>query len=548
MIELSPLNAHAATQEAGGPTLVDLRTHAQHSNLRPPDAFSLPAGEPGTLGLLFRFSDDWEDDVAEAYPLDTPLLLLCDVGVISRFAATRLLEAGHTSVAIVAGGFEAWSLEESLPTAEGRPAEARWPAEEDERPLPSPDWKGPGIDPEEAARRDEAAGVVAGAAADAAAEGEGSIEDVWDAAEEEEAAAVPESPYPAQQEVEYWGPGSDGTPSLLQPRPYGYVDRSDEEIAAAAAAKAEAEAAEKGDDDDDERLGLGDLESLLEEGSAAATSRGKGAVAAAEAAAEEDAESAAVAPDLNALAGDELDDSLAEMVASLDAPVRPPAGSVLPKTLTSNGIKAPGRPPNENKPRGRPGRKRGAGGVPPAWLVDTSGVDFVQMHSEGRLSKLSVKELKSFLYSRDEALSGNKKELTQRVAKCIEEKGGDGGAGGDGAGGAGGGGGGGGGPVGMGGDGVGGASGVAAAPPPYANGAAAGLGGSLGASAGAAAAGVGADGASGDESDELAVLSGLPPPTEGEGTSSPLSMATAGPRSEADAADDFLIDEIFSAM
>ena len=95
---------------------------------------------------------------------------------------------------------------------------------------------------------------------------------------------------------------------------------------------------------------------------------------------------------------------------------------------------------------------------------------------------------------------------------------------------------------------MGGASGVAAAPPPYANGAAAGLGGSLGASAGAAAAGVGADGASGDESDELAVLSGLPPPTEGEGTSSPLSMATAGPRSEADAADDFLIDEIFSAM
>ena len=133
---------------------------------------------------------------------------------------------------------------------------------------------------------------------------------------------------------------------------------------------------------------LGDLGTLLEEGSRAATSRGKGAAAAAEAAAEEDAESAAVAPDLNALAGDELDDSLAEMVASLDAPVRPPAGSVLPKTLTSNGIKAPGRPPNESKPKGRPGRKRAAGGAPPAWLVDTSGVDFVQMHSEGRLSKV----------------------------------------------------------------------------------------------------------------------------------------------------------------
>ena len=75
----------------------------------------------------------------------TPLILLCDVGVVSRIAAMRLLERAFASVRVVAGGFEAWSLEAERPGAHltiesGRPANADWPTEQGVAPTPS--WEG----------------------------------------------------------------------------------------------------------------------------------------------------------------------------------------------------------------------------------------------------------------------------------------------------------------------------------------------------------------------------------------------------------------------
>ena len=173
--ELSAIEAAALLRE-GAITLLDLRTHAQHCAARPEGATSLPAGEPGSLGLLFCFKEvrrrashpaprskrpralpplahladslrrpsphrspqSFVAEVAETFSSETPLVLLCDVGVVSRIAATRLLANGHASVRLVAGGFEAWSLDAEekptdlgLPIVFGRPEDATWPSEED---------------------------------------------------------------------------------------------------------------------------------------------------------------------------------------------------------------------------------------------------------------------------------------------------------------------------------------------------------------------------------------------------------------------------------
>lgn len=50
-------------------------------------------------------------------PLDSHLVLLCDVGVVSRVAAGRLLDAGFRRVDVVRGGLEAWGSEEVCHTA-----------------------------------------------------------------------------------------------------------------------------------------------------------------------------------------------------------------------------------------------------------------------------------------------------------------------------------------------------------------------------------------------------------------------------------------------
>ena len=166
-----------------------------------------------------------------------------------------------------------------------------------------------------------------------------------------------------------------------------------------------------------------------------------------------------------------------------------------------------------------------------------SHVDFAAMAQDGRLSKLSVKELKSYLYHTDASLSGNKKELTERVAECVSGGGGDGGDAGAGGGGGGadGGGGAGGAPGGAGAGGAGGAAvgGSSAAGMGYVN--------------GASTQGVNGAAMNAAESDEeLAHLSSLPPPpSAGDDVSPALFNPNAGNAAANNAADDFLIDEVF---
>ena len=105
---------------------------------------------------------------------------------------------------------------------------------------------------------------------------------------------------------------------------------------------------------------------------------------------------------VNALAGDEVDDDLADLVAELEAPIRVPGRK-------SAKVAAPPAPAARRR------RRAGKGGVAPAWLVDISGIDF----GAASLQKLQVKELKSFLYGREEKLTGGKKELVERVTASL---------------------------------------------------------------------------------------------------------------------------------
>ena len=67
-------------------------------------------------------------------------------------------------------------------------------------------------------------------------------------------------------------------------------------------------------------------------------------------------------------------------------------------------------------------RRYGRCGLPPAWLVDVSQLDYPGMADRDELTKLSVKELKSFLFYRDASLSGSKQLLAERVEQAIRDE------------------------------------------------------------------------------------------------------------------------------
>ena len=67
-------------------------------------------------------------------------------------------------------------------------------------------------------------------------------------------------------------------------------------------------------------------------------------------------------------------------------------------------------------------QRRTRGGLPPAWLVDVSHLDMGEQLESGAINKLSVKELKSFLYYREATLSGPKAALIERVRAIVKEE------------------------------------------------------------------------------------------------------------------------------
>lgn len=273
----------------------------------------------------------------------------------------------------------------------------------------------------------------------------------------------------------------------------------------------------------------------------------------------------------NALAGDQVDDDLASLVAKLDAPAelapsRSAAKRVAAAAAADEAAAASAAAPavaspaadgdGDTKKAAAKRAKRKRSGPPPAWFVNVDKVDFGGLLQFGKLGALSVKELKSFLYGREADLSGTKKELVSRVEAELRRgdassgggaaggggnggKSGDGGAGGGGAGGGGG----------TGGV-AGGAGGAAVAVARGASGNGVKNGASKSSPRGRGAAGRGRGrasagrGAGGDETAELNTLASLPPP---DGEDEPLSLFDSNP-STTDAADDFLIDEVFSAM
>jgi len=462
-------------------TLLDLRTHSQHCAGRPDGAVSLPAGEPGNLGLLFRFKESFVDEVLERFAVDAPLVLLCEVGVVSRVAATRLANAGYGSVRVVSGGFESWSLE-GLPSVDGRPVDATWPLE-DQR-----------------------------SADEVLAE---QMDKVYVQFNEEES-LLDEAALSALYDGLAWAPDCP-----IQPQPLGVLEEIPEE--------GELELGDLGDSElgaglgmGDESLEIGDLEALLAEASPMAATGGgvkakpaagagggdKGgadetvAIADSASAAEEAVDAAAVQAQAaadNALAGDQVDDDLASLIAGLDAPIRLPGGPTAhrPTPALQNGVSKPA-------PKRKARKQRRRSGIPPAWLVDVSDVDFAGLTSSGELSKLSVKQLKSHLYTTDADISGTKGVLVERIKESFEAAGGGTGAGGAAAGGTGG---------------------------------------------GAAAGSVGGPrmsfAATDDEGEakELATLASLPPPAEGEALT--LFDTEVG---DTDGKDDALIGDVFSAM
>lgn len=85
--------------DAGEPVfLLDVRNYDEHAYCHLPDSMLVPLGE--LAGRL--------DEVAP--PEDALTVVYCHHGVRSLTGAAILMQAGHSNVASLSGGIEAWSV------------------------------------------------------------------------------------------------------------------------------------------------------------------------------------------------------------------------------------------------------------------------------------------------------------------------------------------------------------------------------------------------------------------------------------------------------
>src|SRR5688572_9051695 len=99
--EVSP--SHARERQRAGATLIDVREEHER-------ALGMARGARGIAKAAF--------DAAPGLPHDTEILVICAKGGRSLDSAHRLLDAGYTNVASVAGGTDAWRAAD-LPMTDG---------------------------------------------------------------------------------------------------------------------------------------------------------------------------------------------------------------------------------------------------------------------------------------------------------------------------------------------------------------------------------------------------------------------------------------------
>ena len=373
---VGPTEAHELIT-SGKATLLDLRTQWQFARERVPGAANVPAGEPGPSGLLFHFRPGFEDELRTLHPPDAaPLLLICELGVVSLVAANRLLDRGWRDVSVVRGGLEAWR-DEALPTEETAAAGGDFSgaAEAEEG--------------EEAHLREEAGEAEWWRSAVGARIPE------WTVAEGEEPGMWPVSgPDPLDELLDSDG-GEGGQFGIgLDELELEDFSLFGEEEAPPPSPLDAAEAAAVGLDEL-----VADLDRPLEEPKTAVPKAKKGAAK----------KRAAAAP---------VAAPPSEAYAALAGLEPAPPAAAAPRTSAAASYGGPSR-----QPRGGSKGGRFRGGLPPAWLVDVTNVDFAALASSGELAALSVKELKSYLYEREASLSGAKRVLVERVTDLLESQG-----------------------------------------------------------------------------------------------------------------------------
>jgi thiosulfate sulfurtransferase len=375
--ELAPPEAHERMQ-AGGARLLDVREPAAFALAHVPGALSVPAGEASPGGTFFRFHADFADHVAQlpATP-DSALILACDAGAVSRVACGRLIDAGYGDVAVVRGGLDAWRAHEAgLPINLGAPPAAADDDVESEfggeaEFIADDAWYAEGLRP--------AISAVAPADDDDADADLDELDDLdgldLDDDEVRPARTARRDTHPPT--LFSLGLSSPQMTALAAevgvevPTDPPHTPQVAETTAAAASA-------------------------LADTGGAAPPPP-------------PEPKKAEPALDLSSLHEILLDDSTGSVSMT-------PSGSATPAAAAAAAERRKG-------PRkGKSPTRRTHGGLPPAWLVDVSQLDYPGMADRDELTKLSVKELKSFLFYRDASLSGSKQLLAERVEQAIRDE------------------------------------------------------------------------------------------------------------------------------
>jgi len=103
--QVSPTQTHEILQKDANAVYIDVRTEPKFQNGRPPGALNIPVVLPDPATRRMTPNPDFLPNVQSKFGKETKIILGCQMGGRSQFAAEMLERAGYTDVSNMQGGF-----------------------------------------------------------------------------------------------------------------------------------------------------------------------------------------------------------------------------------------------------------------------------------------------------------------------------------------------------------------------------------------------------------------------------------------------------------
>ena len=103
--QTNPVQTHDVLQQNKNAVYIDVRTQPEFENGHVPGAVNIPVMFPDPATRRMTPNPDFLQNVESSYPKDKTIIVGCQMGGRSQFAAEMLDQAGFSDVSNMQGGF-----------------------------------------------------------------------------------------------------------------------------------------------------------------------------------------------------------------------------------------------------------------------------------------------------------------------------------------------------------------------------------------------------------------------------------------------------------